>query len=93
MLNVNQKTLIFKSFIRGKFNPLIWMFYSQKSNNLINQTDESALRLCTENENFSFAELLSHTNSIYVNNLFSLLTKVYESFNGLSPPILKFLHS
>ena len=90
MLNVN---LIFNSFIRSEFNywPLIWMFYSRKSSNLINQTDKSALRLCTENENFTFAELLSHTNSLslLITN-YSLRTKVYESFNGLSPPRLKF---
>ena len=45
ILNPFQKITLFKSFIKGQFNscPLLWMFCSPSSNNLINKIHERAL--------------------------------------------------
>ena len=45
ILNPFQKNTLFKSFIKGQFNycPLLWMFFSRSSNNLINKIHERAL--------------------------------------------------
>ena len=47
ILNPFQKNTLFKSFIKGQFNycPLLWMFCSRSSNNLINKIHERALSL------------------------------------------------
>ena len=46
-LNDSRKRLVFNSIIKSQFNscPLIWMFCSKASNNVINRIRERALRL------------------------------------------------
>ena len=60
--------------------PIIWMFSSQRSNNLINKVHERSLRLITNDENSSFETLLQNMNDITVHqrNLQILMTEVYK---------------
>ena len=46
-LNSCQKKLIFSGMIKSQFSycPLIWMFSSRKSNNLINRLHERSIRI------------------------------------------------
>ena len=78
--------------MKGQFNscPLLWMFCSYSSNNLINKTHERALRLTSEINDIPFNELLSITAdvSIHNKNIQTLLIEVYKNLNGLSPPIM-----
>ena len=48
-LNKDQKSIIFNAMIKSQFSycPIIWMFSSRKSNNLINKVHERSLRLIT----------------------------------------------
>ena len=46
-LDQRKKVLLYKSMIKSQFNycPLVWMFCSRQSNNLINKVHERGLRL------------------------------------------------
>ena len=59
-------------------------------NHLVNKLHERALRIGFNNFNSSFSELLEMANesTIHIRNLKSLLTEVYKSLNGLSPPVM-----
>ena len=61
ILNPFQKNTLVKLFIKGQFNycPLLWMFCSRSSNNLINKIHERALSLTSEINDIPFNELLS----------------------------------
>ena len=55
-LNQGKKVLLYKSMIKSQFNycPLVWMFCSRQSNNLINKVHERGLRLTYGNETKNF---------------------------------------
>ena len=84
--NPFQKNTLFKSFINGQFNycPLLWMFCSRSSNDLINKIYEWALSLTLE-INVPFNELFSINNevSIHNKNIKTLLIEIYENLNAL----------
>ena len=88
ILNPFQKNTLFKSFINGQFNycPLLWMFCSRSSNNLINKIHERALSLTSEINDFPFNELLFIDNEVSILN--RLLIEVYKNWNGLSPTLM-----
>ena len=54
-LNMRQKKILYKSMIKSEFSycPLVWMFRSRQSNNLINQIHERLQR--SENQLSEFA--------------------------------------
>ena len=91
-LDYNQTKLIYNSFFKGQLSycPLIWLFCSRRSNHLINQLQERALRIIHKDYNSSFSELLEMTNetTLHIRNLKSLVTEIYKFLNGLSPPIM-----
>ena len=64
-LDSKQKEIVFKGMIRSQFSycPLIWMFSSEKSNNLINKVHERSLRTVSGDNQLavdsSFKSLLS----------------------------------
>ena len=92
ILNTNQKTLLFNSFIIGQFNycPLVCMFCSRNRNTSINKIHERSLRLIHDDNDTSFQDLLalSLQSNIHVRNLQLLMTEVYKYLNGYSPPIM-----
>ena len=51
-LDQGKKVLLYKSMIKSQFNycPLVWMFCSRQSNDLINRVHERSLRLTYRNE-------------------------------------------
>ena len=67
-LNKDQKRIIFNAMIKSQFIycPLIWIFYSRQSNNLINKAHERSLSLITNDENSSFETLLQSNKDITV---------------------------
>ena len=54
--------------IKSQFSyfPIIWMFSSRRSNNLINKVHERSLRLIANDENSSFETFLQNINDITV---------------------------
>ena len=79
--------------IKSQFSycPIIWMFSSRQSNNLINKVHERSLRLITNDENSSFKTLLQNINDITVHqrHLKILMTEVYKIVKDEAPAIMK----
>ena len=92
-LNKDQKSIIFNAMIKSQFGycPIIWMFSSRRSNNLISKVQERSLRLITNDENSSFETLLQNINDITVHqrNLQILMTEVYKIVKGEAPTTWK----
>ena len=67
-LKKDKKSIIFDAMIKSQFSycPIIWMFSSRLSNNLINKVHERSLRLITNDQNSSFETLLQNINDITV---------------------------
>ena len=55
-LDQSKKVLLYKPMIKSQFNycPLVWMFCSRQSNNLINKVHERGLRLTCRDETKDF---------------------------------------
>ena len=77
--------------IRSQFGycPLVWMFSSRKSNNLINKVHERSLKIVSGDNYSSFKSLLSKCKeiTIYQENLQVVMAETYKIINGISPPI------
>ena len=90
-LDQGKKVLLYKSMIKPQFNycPLVSMYCSRQSNNLINRGHERGLRLTYRNEtNKEFQQILREKNepTIHQKNLQVLMTEVYKIVNGIAPP-------
>ena len=61
LLDPKKKRLVFNAVIKSQFNfsPLIWMFSSRTSNNLINRTHERSLRTVYNDTSSTFQELVT----------------------------------
>ena len=94
-LDENKKKLLYCSMIKSQFNyyPLVWMFCSRKSNNLINKVQERALRLITNDYQNSFNFLLHKFNefSLHQRNLQTLMIELYKIIHQITPPIMNSL--
>ena len=95
-LDQGKKVLLYKSMIKSQFNycPLVWMFCSRQSNNLINKAHERSLRLTYRNEtNKEFQQILRDKNepTIHQKSLQVLMTEVYKIVNGIAPPKMNLL--
>ena len=65
-LNKDQKRIRFNAMMKSQssYCPLIWMFYSRQSNNLISKVHERSLNLITNDENSSFETLPQNNKDI-----------------------------
>ena len=81
-IDLNKRQILFQSMIKSQFShcPLIWIFCSKKSNNLINKIQERSLRIVTNDQNSNFEGLLKSNNQITMNqrNLKVLMTKFFN---------------
>ena len=75
--------------IKSQFNycPLIWMFCSRQSKNLINKIQEWSLRISYKDQKSSYHNFLETHNelTIYHRN------QVFKIINGVAPPIMNSL--
>ena len=75
--------------IRSQFSyyPLMWMFSSRKSNNLINKVHERSLKIVSGDTHSSFKSLLSNCKEITIHqrNLQVPMTETYNIINGIFP--------
>ena len=89
-LSDSQKRSIFNSLIKSQFNycPLIWMFCSRTSNNMINKIHERALRLILNDHTSDFDTLLQNNNDTcnHHRNIQTLMIEIYKMKNN--PPIM-----
>ena len=89
----SDKKLIFNSIIKSQFSycPLVWMFCSRTSNNMISKLHERSLRIILNNYSSDFNILLENNNDIcnHHRNIQTLLIEVFKMENELSPPIME----
>ena len=94
-LSDSQKRSIFNSLIKSQFNycPLMWMFCSRASNNMINKIHERALRLILNGHTSNFDTLLQNNNDTgnHHRNIQTLMIEIYKIKNNLNPPIMGFM--
>ena len=92
-LNNSEKKLIFNSIIKSQFSycPLVWMFCSRTSNNMINKLHERSLRIILNDYSSDFNILLENNNDIcnHHRNIQALLTEVFKIKNELASPIME----
>ena len=69
--------------------PLVWMFCSRTSNNIINKT-ERALRVILNDHESDFETLLQNYNDICIHhrNIQTLLIEIFKIKKGFAPPIM-----
>ena len=93
LLDPEKKRLVFNAVIKSHFNycPLIWMFSSRRSNNLINRIHERSLRTVYNDTSSTSQELLQRNRnvSIHHKNIQILTTEVLKVVNNICPPIMK----
>ena len=93
LLDPEKKRLVFNAVIKSHFNycPLIWMFSSRRSNNLINRIHERSLRTVCNDTSSTFQELLKRNRrvSIHHKNIQILTTEVFKVVNSTCSPIMK----
>ena len=93
LLDPEKKRPVFNAVIKSHFNyyPLIWMFSSKRSNNLINRIHEKSLRSVYNDTSSTFQELLRRNRSVSIHhkNIQILTTEVFKVVNNTCPPIMK----
>ena len=84
-LRNSEKKLIFNSIIKSQFSycPLVWMFGSRTSNNMINKIHERSLRIILNDYSSNFKILLENNNDLsnHHRNTQALLTEVFKMKN------------
>ena len=91
-LPFKQRKMLMQSFVKSQFSycPLVWMLHSRKANKQINDLHYRALRIVYRDVSSSFDQLLGKdgSNTIHQQNIHSLATEMYRTFNGLSPSFI-----
>ena len=78
--------------IKSQFTycPLVWMFCSRTSNNLINETHERSLRLILNDHESSFVEVRNDNDITYhQKSIQILLTEAFKTTKNIALPILE----
>jgi len=92
-LNDAEKKLLFNAVVKSQFSycPLVWMFCSRKSNNLINKIHERALRIILGDDINDFEILLQNNKDIrnHHRNIQTLMIEIFKIKNELAPPIME----
>ena len=91
-LSFNKRTL-FKTFVesRFKYSPIVWRFYSRRTNNKINMLHESALRIVYDDNVSTFDQLFAMNKSFcfHHQNIQRLLIEIYKALPDISGNGLK----
>ena len=92
IIDEEKRNLLFNAIIKSQFSycPLVWMFCSRRSNNLINNIHERALRATFDDHTSNFTQLLEKKRefTIHQQNIQALMKEIYKFTNNLSPPII-----
>ena len=89
LLDAQKKNLLFNSIVKSQFSycPLVWMFCSRRSNSLVNNVPERALRIVDDDHNSCSSELLmtKSERTIHQENINVLMKEIYKFENDLPP--------
>ena len=90
-LNDSEK-MIFNALIKSQFSycPLVWMFCSRQTNNMINKIHERTLRIVLNDHISHFDTMLRNMNSINIHhrNIQALMIEPSKIKYDLAPPIM-----
>ena len=90
-LNKPQKRLALNSIVKSQFIhcPLVWMFCSRTSNNMINKVHERALRVILNDHESDFEPLLLNNTDVcnHHRNNQTFLIEIFKIKKGFAPPI------
>ena len=94
-LNDSEKALLFNAAVKSQFNycPLVWMFCSRTSNNMINRVHERALRAILGDDLSDFESLLQNNRDIrsHHKSIQSLMIEIFKIKNELAPLIMDYM--
>ena len=92
IIDEEKRNLLFNAIIKSQFSycPLVWMFCSRRSNNLINNIHERALRATFDDHTSNFTQLLEKKSesTAHQQNIQALKKEIYRFTNNLSPVII-----
>ena len=79
--------------VKSQFSycPLVWMFCSRTSNNMINKVHERTLRVIRNDHESDFETLFQNNNDVcnHYRNIQTLLIQIFETEKGFAPPIMR----
>ena len=83
LLDADKKKLVFNAVIKSHFSncPLIWMFNSRRSYNMINRIHERSLRTAYNDTSSTFQKLFQRNKSVSIHhkNIQTLTMEVFQS--------------
>ena len=91
-IDEEKRNLLFNAIIKSQFSycPLAWMFCSRRSNDLVNNIHERALRAIFDDDTSNFTQLLEkkRESTIHQRNIQALMKEIYKFIinNLLSRP-------
>ena len=88
IIDEEKRNLLFNVIIKSQFSscPLVWMFCSRQSNNLINIIHERALSATFDDHTSNFTQLLEKKRESTIHQ--RLMKEIYKFTNNLPPPII-----
>ena len=91
-LQKEKGNVLFNVVIKSQFSycPLLWVFCSRRSNNLINNIYERAHRATFDDHTNNFTKFLEKKRefTIHQQNIQALMKEIQKSINNISPPII-----
>ena len=85
--------MILNSIVKSQFSycPLVWMFCSRTSNNMINKVHERALRVLLNDYESNFGKLLHINNDVcnHHRSIQTLLIEIFKIKKGFPPLIME----
>ena len=94
-LRITKQKKLYKSMMKSQFIyfPLVWMFRSKLSNNLMNKSHERSLRISYKDQKTGYHNLLEARNEVTIHqrNMQVLMTEIYKIVGGVAPPIMNSL--
>ena len=92
-LNNSQKRLILNSIVKSQFSycPLVSMFCSRTSNNMINKVHKRALRVLLNDHESDFEKLLHINNDVcnHHRNIQALLIEIFKIKEDFAPALME----
>ena len=86
-LNLERRRSLIKTFTESQFAycPLVWMFFSRRSNNRINHLHERTLRIVYNDHSSTFEDLLAKDNSVSIHyrNIRLLAIELHKAKNNI----------
>ena len=75
---------------QSNYCPLVWMFWSRQSNNLINKIHDRSLRISCKVQKTSYQNFLETHNELTIHQRYLqvITTEIYKIVNDVAPLIM-----